>query len=139
MPPNNNPLTREDRLKRVAAALLSGVSMRAIATQLSVNVGTIRRDRDIILRQWREERLENTDDWVTRELRQLDQSYMRVMKAAQQGELKAEEMLLKIHARRAALLGLDYSDRKVQQVSGDIRLIIEDATVTGISDGDDGE
>ncbi len=105
--------------------------MRAIATQLAVNVGTIRRDRDIILRQWREERLENTDDWVTRELRQLDQSYMRVMKAAQQGELKAEETLLKIHARRAALLGLDYSDRKVQQVSGDIRLIIEDATVTG--------
>ena len=131
MPPNNNPLTREDRLKRVAAALLSGVSMRAIATQLAVNVGTIRRDRDIILRQWREERLENTDDWVTRELRQLDQSYMRVMKAAQQGELTAEETLLKIHARRAALLGLDYSDRKVQQVSGDIRLIIEDATVTG--------
>lgn len=131
MPPNNNPLTREDRLKRVAAALLSGVSMRAIATQLAVNVATIRRDRDIILRQWREERLDTTDDWVTRELRQLDQSYMRVMKAAQQGELKAEETLLKIHARRAALLGLDYNDRKVQQVSGEMRLIIEDATVTG--------
>ncbi len=139
MPPNNNPLTREDRLKRVAAALLSGVSMRAIATQLAVNVATIRRDRDIILRQWREERLDTTDDWVTRELRQLDQSYMRVMKAAQQGELKAEETLLKIHARRAALLGLDYSDRKVQQVSGDIRLIIEDATVTGVRDDESDE
>lgn len=70
---------REGRLQFVAKKWKSGLSLRQIADAWKEETGgtvshtQVKRDRDELLKQWREENLDDTGDWVVNEVANIRQ------------------------------------------------------------------
>lgn len=71
---------REARLQIVSELWLKGWSCRKIASEVTrrlqldkpCNPSTIKRDKDLLLKQWHEDNMGNVEDWVQLELARID-------------------------------------------------------------------
>ena len=78
MPRAPNKAALEDRRQLVAGLYLRAWSMRAIAVEVDIGLGTVSRDIQAVIAEWREQRLDDIDAYQTTELSRiakLEQTY----------------------------------------------------------------
>ena len=78
MPRAPNKAALEDRRQLVAGLYLRAWSMRAIAVEVGIGLGTVSRDIQAVIAEWREQRLDDIDAYQTTELSRiakLEQTY----------------------------------------------------------------
>lgn len=79
---------KEARLQIVSELWLKGWSCRRIAeeatkrlqTEKPINQSTIKRDKDLLLKQWHEDNMGNVEDWVQLELARIDECILELWK-----------------------------------------------------------
>lgn len=111
-----------DRRRVVAANLKAGATYMDIAGALSVSVGTIANDVKELMKQWNESTTTDIEQYVSLELRRLDDATNSIWDKVRDGELPAIDRMLKIMDQRAKYLGL-YREERVQH-----EFVITDAT-----------
>ena len=96
------------RREAIAAMRARGLTLRQIRENLKnldppieVSHGTISRDVQIIRAEWKQKATESIDEWIARELADLDELEKQAWRE------KRYDLVLKIKDRRAKLLGLD--------------------------------
>ncbi len=67
-----NSIEIEQRRLKVAGGILQGLTYREIAIQLNVSPATIAGDRKAIIREWRKNYTDKTDEWIEIQMRRLD-------------------------------------------------------------------
>lgn len=110
-------LEREERRKKVAANLKAGLNYREIAEHLGVSLGTISNDVNLVIERWQKEHVSEINEYVSLELKRLDQAQNAIWGEVMDGKLLAIDRLLKIQRRRADLLGLDAPEK--HQLTGE--------------------
>ena len=98
---------QEDRRKRVAEALLRGLNVRQIATELDINKNTACADVQAVRQEWREDRINNHDELVAEELQRLEALYAAHYPKAIAGSRDSAQVLLSISSKRCRILGLN--------------------------------
>lgn len=100
---------KEARLQIVSELWLKGWSCRKIAEEATkrlqtakpINQSTIKKDKDLLLRQWHEDNMGNVEDWVQLELARIDECILELWKEWEKSkqdstkqEAQKEEVLL---------------------------------------------
>jgi len=88
----------------------------------------VKRDVDLLLQEWKELRLGETDEHVSLELKRLDTALNAIFERVQDGNLEAVDRLLRIMERRAKYLGLDAPTRFNAKFD-DLRRLVEGAGI----------
>jgi hypothetical protein len=111
-------LAIEERRRRAAAYLKSGATVRQVAAALGCGAATACRDRQAVLRQYRQEQCDLAQDYITLELARLDACQVIIWPRVVSGRLDAIDTFLRISKARRELLGLDRPRRGQLEVSG---------------------
>lgn len=96
---------RDARRQRVAVNLLAGLNYREIAGALKVSPATVCRDTKAILGEWREARLETTDEWVALQVKRLDRAINAIWDSVLNGDVNAIDRLQRLIDQQGKLLG----------------------------------
>ena len=97
----------EQRRKQVAANLLAGMTYRDISEALGIGLATISRDKDHVLKLWREDSTKDISEMILMEDRRLDVALNAIMAMVRNGNLGAIDRMLAIMDKRMKLKGLD--------------------------------
>lgn len=106
--PVNHKIEIADRQREVSKRLLAGMHYRDIAADLGVGLGTVARDVQKLLAEWKDARLINTGEKIAIDERRLEQLIGKFMEVAI-GKLdpRAAEVVIKALDRKASMLGLN--------------------------------
>lgn len=110
-PMTNKPSDKAKRLERrmaVAELLLAEKSYQRIADELDCAKSTVARDVNWLLEQWQDEAIQDVRKAAILELRRIGQIQERLhVKFMEDGDLTSLDRWIKLHERRAKILGLD--------------------------------
>lgn len=84
----------------------AGLSLRAIAARLDVDVATIHEDIKVMMAESIKENVNNAEQMRTLELERLDNMLLSIQSQVLKGDLKAIDRALRISEQRSKLLGL---------------------------------
>lgn len=98
---------RELRRKQVAANLLAGLNYREMASVLGCGIGTINRDVNEILRQWREENVDTADRWIQLQIKRLDRAINALWGKVEAGDVAAITSLQAVIKQQGQLMGYE--------------------------------
>lgn len=107
---------RDARRVRVMRMFNSGMTRTAIADRVGVSAGTVTRDIEHMLREYL---AVPTEQYVARQLSQIEDLRRAVYANALQGDLDAFDRAVRLMDREAKLLGLDAPSRAVVHVSNE--------------------
>lgn len=77
--PNRNKLERERDRKAIAQMVLRGMTVTDIAKELTLSIQMVSYDKKVIEKQWREERFDDTELYISKELKQLEYLYRQAL------------------------------------------------------------
>lgn len=110
----NRYAQRDARRVRVMRMFNSGMTRTAIADRVGVSASTVRKDIDAMLREYL---TVPTEQYVARQLSQIEDLRRAVYANALQGDLDSFDRAVRLMDREAKLLGLDAPARAVVHVS----------------------
>lgn len=91
----------------MAANLLAGLPLRAIAEAVGASLGTVFRDKEIIVKRWKEEQMSLINGAIELDLERINHAINAIWTAVKAGNLQAIDRLVKLQEQRARLLLLD--------------------------------
>ncbi|MCK6580347.1 MAG: hypothetical protein L6Q98_19815 [Anaerolineae bacterium] len=109
------------RRKIVGANLLAGVDYRTMAGSLGVSLGTVAKDVQALMTEWREERIRTIDEFKQLHLTRLDVLLNGLWDKARQGDSAAIDKVLAVMDRQARIMGID-----VVRVAGTVGRMSDD-------------
>ena len=127
------------RRAQVAAYVLSGKTYREIKVLIGCSMGTISGDMKAMMKKWKEEQVENLDDWREIELKRLDAALNAIWPEVLLGNLKANAAFVRLSERRAKLKGLDAPSKVAGFDGGPIKLEGKLELALERAYGDDGD
>jgi hypothetical protein len=101
----------EERRREVARMVRERIGYREIAVKLKVSKSTVGSDVQAILAEWRAEQVDNIERQRLIDLATIDEGIRPLLPKVRRGQLHATEVLLKLLARRAKMMGLDSPER----------------------------
>lgn len=107
----------EERRGRVYDLRLAGKSIREIARELGIGVGTAHRDCDAVLERLKSEANETAERARQIDLHRLDVAQAALWPSVQSGETQAIDTYLRLQARRSKLLGLDAPEQQIHSMT----------------------
>lgn len=109
-------LERAQRAAQIMQLRKEGLTYRAIGERVGLSYEMVRREIQIVMRQYLEDAKDSQHEIVMLELLRLDDLLTSAYQGAMNGEAKMIDAVLKIMERRAKLLGLDaqVTTRQVQ-------------------------
>lgn len=109
-------LERAQRAAQIMQLRKEGLTYRAIGERVGLSYEMVRREIQIVMRQYLEDAKDSQHEIVMLELLRLDDLLTSAYQGAMNGEVKMIDAVLKIMERRAKLLGLDaqVTTRQVQ-------------------------
>jgi Trp operon repressor len=95
------------RREQVAALIRARISYRQISRTLHVGLGTIGRDAQSIISEWRKSQIDDIEKAMLVDLEVIDEQLRAIYATSCSGDLKAIETSLKLMERRAKIFGYD--------------------------------
>ena len=115
-----------ERRKKALQYRLAGATYEAIAAELGISRQAVAQLLDVALAETRKQISEGAEQLRAEEVRRLDAMLTALWeKAAKNGDEQSIDRVLRIMARRAALLGLDAPTKAEVKQTGDINAEIE--------------
>lgn len=125
----------EDRRRKVAGNLLSGLNYRDIAEGLQCSIGTVAGDVKVIIRRWQKEQVDSAEKWIALQCRRLDASINFMWDDIKKGDTTAIGRMQAIIEQQGKLMGYE---RLLAQLHLNVNLQdLPDDVLARIANGDD--
>jgi len=102
-------IEREERRRKVAVNLMAGLNYREIAEALSISIGTVSNDVDMLVRRWRTEQVSEVTKWQALNVKRLDRAINAIWGDVADGNLQAIDRLQKLIEQQGKLMGFEQS------------------------------